>query len=516
MFLNAYVVASKLQGVTDSYLRSDSLEARLSFAAPLTESRLLAESCLYVAVGEDLARIAPSPTEGSYSIVSIGPPPAELIENEHFDIVIVRPLRDLSTVLQQVEDLFALFNDWQQGMLLELVSESASLDRLLSRAVPIFGNPIELFGEKFQVLGRGQTEAHFIPDCNYDKETGFMARDLMDRFGHNEAFARSHDLEGPHVDLSLESAFFNIRKRGKFVARLVIPFIDRDCDEGDLYPLIVLADIVKQYLLINQVSVFGLQSSFKKALQRFFFSSDQSDGVKKTAVSAINRLGWGTCDPYQAICIVPDFSSVAINALYYQCLELEKEIWSSVAMLEGSEIFLLVNLSGQQSGRNAVLDQLDELSQEHCFVAGTSTVFDDFSQAPVFFRQARATAFMAVEHEAQTYGVYSFEKYRLAFVLTNGLYELPSVAIIPASLQAVIDYDSQHGTEYYDTLKTYLKENLNVSATAGCMCVHGGTMRYRIKRLEEMLCDLDLQTVDDRLFLQCVFMLIDGLYSSAS
>lgn len=54
-------------------------------------------------------------------------------------------------------------------------------------------------------------------------------------------------------------------------------------------------------------------------------------------------------------------------------------------------------------------------------------------------------------------------------------------------LKILIEYDRANGTDYYDTLREYLKQGLNKAATAKTLFIHRNTIDYRINKISELI-----------------------------
>ncbi|WP_375425042.1 PucR family transcriptional regulator [uncultured Friedmanniella sp.] len=68
-------------------------------------------------------------------------------------------------------------------------------------------------------------------------------------------------------------------------------------------------------------------------------------------------------------------------------------------------------------------------------------------------------------------------------------------------LQQLVDYDDEHAASMVDTLEQYLRRFGDVRAAAGDLHVHPNTLRYRVRRAEEIL-GMSLDDSDARLLLQ--------------
>ncbi|WP_039804496.1 PucR family transcriptional regulator [Nocardia araoensis] len=68
-------------------------------------------------------------------------------------------------------------------------------------------------------------------------------------------------------------------------------------------------------------------------------------------------------------------------------------------------------------------------------------------------------------------------------------------------LGALFDYDRKHSASLRDSVETYLREHGDVRAAAAALCVHPNTLRYRLRRVEDIL-GMDLDDHADRLLLE--------------
>lgn len=71
-------------------------------------------------------------------------------------------------------------------------------------------------------------------------------------------------------------------------------------------------------------------------------------------------------------------------------------------------------------------------------------------------------------------------------------------------LNALVEYDEKNGASLLDTLQVYFQQNADLNQTAEKLFMHSNTLRYRLKKIEEIL-DTDLQRLDNRLnlYLAC-------------
>jgi purine catabolism regulator len=65
------------------------------------------------------------------------------------------------------------------------------------------------------------------------------------------------------------------------------------------------------------------------------------------------------------------------------------------------------------------------------------------------------------------------------------------------TLGPLLDYDRQHGTSLVRTLGFYLESGRNLETSARAMYIHVNTLKYRLKRIQE-IARLDINDAEQR------------------
>lgn len=107
-------------------------------------------------------------------------------------------------------------------------------------------------------------------------------------------------------------------------------------------------------------------------------------------------------------------------------------------------------------------------------------------------------------------------KGRLTYYDDLGIYKILSYQGLEAeldyfykeSLESLVAYDSEKGTELIETLKNYFKSEGNVKKISEEMFIHYNTVVYRMQRIEEIK-GKDLENYEDRLNLQISLKILD-------
>ena len=76
------------------------------------------------------------------------------------------------------------------------------------------------------------------------------------------------------------------------------------------------------------------------------------------------------------------------------------------------------------------------------------------------------------------------------------------------SLLTILRYDKKHGTQYFNTLRSYLVNERNIPKTASALIIHRTTLTYRLQKIHELF-GLNLEDDYQRLYLLMSLFLLD-------
>lgn len=144
--------------------------------------------------------------------------------------------------------------------------------------------------------------------------------------------------------------------------------------------------------------------------------------------------------------------------------------------LRGEQLVALIQAEG---GRiNAVLDRVGQ--QGVALVAGGGRCVAGVRQVPLSLRDARV-ALQQLEFR-QGHGLLLEEDFGVTSWLVGSTPQREIAAKVDALLKPLVDQPA-----LYATLVVYLQHQLNVSSAATALHMHPNSLRYRIKRIEDLL-----------------------------
>ena len=124
------------------------------------------------------------------------------------------------------------------------------------------------------------------------------------------------------------------------------------------------------------------------------------------------------------------------------------------------------------------------LAEGHCRLA-VGARYPTAWQTSASFEEAQFAARLA-EFSHSRAPVTEFESLGV-YRLLSSVTDLAGVEqFMRTQLGPILDYDQKHGTTLMETLAIYLDANCNYETAATALCVHKGTVKYRLNRIREI------------------------------
>ena len=109
--------------------------------------------------------------------------------------------------------------------------------------------------------------------------------------------------------------------------------------------------------------------------------------------------------------------------------------------------------------------------------------------------------------EDSMFWYYDFQDYALEYMLTRCQEDVEKTHLCIPGLIRLMDYDRDHGTEYFSALRTYVEEKYSVTHTAERLFVHRTTLLKHLKKIDEIT-NMDLDDWNTRLHLCLSFQFL--------
>ncbi len=155
---------------------------------------------------------------------------------------------------------------------------------------------------------------------------------------------------------------------------------------------------------------------------------------------------------------------------------------------------------------NSFIRQIFQYFREHDLVSGLSDRFSDIRQVYPHYRQAELTARLAEETGFQEPAV--FMDFMPLPMFSAALQQEDATVFLHPSLMELKQYDQEHGTEYYETMRVFSLTMHNRDATADQLSIHRNTLLYRLNRISELF-DLPYEDRKVGLNILCSYLLME-------
>lgn len=164
----------------------------------------------------------------------------------------------------------------------------------------------------------------------------------------------------------------------------------------------------------------------------------------------------------------------------------------------------IVGLIRLQKGKTEELFSLFERTLYRMgYFGGISNSFADFSQLHDYFIQAS----YAADHGNTDGFLHYFRDHALEYMLSSCTGELSTASLLSHGLTALLEYDEKKGTDYANTLRLYLENEMSVTKTSQMLFIHRSSLMKRLDKIQKILRS-DLEDGKVRLYYRICLELI--------
>lgn len=159
------------------------------------------------------------------------------------------------------------------------------------------------------------------------------------------------------------------------------------------------------------------------------------------------------------------------------------------------------------NSRNQLLEEFQSLLDRMEYTAGLSDPFIDIEEFSYFLQQAHYAADQTVAAK-KIRTISHFSDYALQYMLSQCVGAFPRELLYSEGLRQLLQHDVENQTDYIQTLRVYLEQEMNTSRTAEVLFLHRSSVLKRLARITSIL-DADLEDPDVRLHLRICLRLIE-------
>jgi sugar diacid utilization regulator len=154
-----------------------------------------------------------------------------------------------------------------------------------------------------------------------------------------------------------------------------------------------------------------------------------------------------------------------------------------------------------------VADILDAFLEQEELKAGFGDVFTGATAFREYYKQAELALRLGMRRNPQGRMFY-FRDAKELLLLDNCLKELPATMVCAPEVLALKNYDHKHNTIYYETLYSYLRNNLRPVQTIKDLNIHRSTLIYRLEKIQKIT-GMDMVNCDNQWYLLLSYKLLE-------
>ena len=336
----------------------------------------------------------------------------------------------------------------------------------------------------------------------------FVTSDLFEKYDYKTLLPNIEQTEHAFIEHSnyqkkKERLIVKIVIEHRYFGWIVVIPQKRPFEDGDCQILDILANVLSLELERNKI---GFALSYRENLL-FELISGRIRNQEEFNLRA-KGFGWipgehfytmaiGFRDAYQS-----DNQERSITA-YKNHLGMIYPTYKAVCI--GNILYLLLETEDLES----VANNLDNFFQTYHLAAGCSHHFSNIIEFSASVEQSLEILRIGMKQNPRQ-NIYRFQEYNMPYLVsTLKKYSQPNYFCLPEILRLQA-YDQEFGTDYLDTLQTYLFFR-NVITAANHLHIHRNTMNYRIQKIIEIT-GLKLTEGEDlyKIWLSCLILGVNG------
>lgn len=411
---------------------------------------------------------------------------------------LICPERPDEEILDQLLEVFSQFRNWEEAMDL-LLYRSAGLQELCDLGAQLLENPVCIHDDWFVVMAATSEFSTIMePEYLMSSSQGFVPRAVVEDFLYDSDYLETythHDSRIWHSPEHPDTLYANLWDGPLYKGRLLVTPLNRGFLERDFLLTEALAHRAAMLLRRKPLG----SGDIHRNMDDIVFSLLEGSQTEPVDLNyMMDMLHWQKTDRFVCLRLKPQQSSAAMmNHVLHS--DLFHHFPGSYILMGTQEQCVIVNLSQSGISPWQLRHQLSPLCRDYCLYAGISSPVNEIRELNAAYSQAGA----ALEHAFRLRGekwVISFGECALTHITRNLPPPLTSAHLVAPEIRALIQYDKEKGTQYFDTLREYLLQERDISRTSAALIIHRTTLLYRLKKIRSLI-PVNLEDPWQRLYL---------------
>ncbi|MDY3917638.1 MAG: helix-turn-helix domain-containing protein [Candidatus Limivivens sp.] len=431
----------------------------------------------------------------------------EIPEEAAYGVIQIEETMTVYERMNLIQKVFDFYNHWEETLRMAL-EEEISLQALLDESTEIFGNPLTISSADFFLLAyssimeeKEELRELLEPNNLFEYCTAFKQDEE-----YNRARNYHHAFYYPEYITGYRNLCVNIFDHGIYTYRIAIPEAC-DCFRPGMQELLeYMAGFVEKILRHSSRTDTDQVNTLPHILE----SALSGSGLPAEQITQ-KLMGFGWNPEHSYVCL--DFQTAMLDqqnmTVNFICRHIESLISHACAFQHQEDIVVFVNLTRFGGTTEDVYRKIILFLRDSFLKMGISRSFSGFQELPYYYRQAQTA--LETGNRCHPYQwAHSFEDTAVFYMLHNAPGDFPAKICCSEKLLKLYEYDKEHQTELFRTLKVYLENNENAVQSARELFIHRSTFLYRLDRIREMT-GMDLSNKDQRLYYLMSYRILELL-----
>ena len=399
-------------------------------------------------------------------------------------VFFVEPQIPFAELSNRIHEQFDLVSEWE-SQLQECVIRNSPLDRILDLTENLIGNPLDVMGMDFIIVGASHGLESSVKRYGYELSKGPLSRDLVNIYKTDADFSAVSARRDPffypaNAIRPMDVLCINLFLGENMSGRIILFESNHKLQPSDSFVLQRLAYYVEQVFVAKAIIPKTLND-----LSEVLLNAVTGKNLPPDVKDVLSHHGWSVRHEYIIVVLQTSRLDYINRTQEYFRIEIMRSFPECVSICLQDQIVVWQNISLYPGGLDSFQQDLSLFIRDGFFHAGFSSVFYGPERLVHHYRQG----LIALEFGSKvdsTFWTFHFKQYAFDYLIDTLRQEMPREVLLAPELDILEEYDAQHNTELLKTLKLYIENAQNATKTAQDLYIQRGTLLFRIGRIRKI------------------------------
>ncbi len=411
-------------------------------------------------------------------------------------------------ILDCVLEVLSRFRDWEESID-RLLYRDASLQELCELGADILENPVLVHDDWFVMMAMSREFSQIMePEYLLSSSKGFVPRAVVEDFRNDSDYLETYAHRRARVWYAPErnhaSLYVNLWEGAVYKGRLLVARKNREFLHRDF----LLAEALTQraLMLLNRKTLGNTE--IHQNMDDIVFALLQGKSEDPLDLDhLLGMLRWQKQDRF--LCLRLRSRSQDRSTLEQHMIhsDLFRYVPDSYILMDSQEQCVVLNLTRSKKTPDQIRQQLAPLCRDYGLYAGISSPVSGIQELSAAYFQAGIALDSAFRLRTEKWFLF-FSECALDYLSQAITSPLTPRHLVSPELSALMEYDLENGTLYFETLRQYLLLERDIPKTSEKLIIHRTTLLYRLKKLRSLV-PLDLEDPWQRLYLTLSLWLLE-------